>query len=153
QPDQVLRYRAGRWAIDEQWTRELKDIGLARGSTRIELAFGGPDDAWIINSTGLFLYVYHLADGHWIACLPDATHVDSRCDDPNNPSLPIGPQSTEDYTYGQSGSHLTTAGDRVYIYGTRGAQGSGVEGGGGTLFPYILYKDPGHNWAQVFDPS
>jgi hypothetical protein len=156
-PAKFIRYRAGRWSVDEKWSRSINGPGSINDQLHpVDMAFGTPADGWMIGqySPG-FDGVFHLVGGDWISCksAPDLNNgVDPRCDAGKSPVLPFatGPDGRPDWYSGRS--HVTTVDRRVYFYGTRASSASEPP-----FYPFIFYEDSGGtgppSWHQALDPG
>ena len=164
----ILRYRDGAWDLDEEWSTDI--VGATNFSATggmAELAFVDSEEGWLLMrgaGVGKIYDLYHLRkaagseSARWIKC--DTTNRQAQCKDPKlNGVLPMfrtlagqaGDQaSASGFT---SGLHLTSAGKRIYLYGTRADASTNVAESG--KFPMILHVDPGASaeWTQDFDPK
>jgi hypothetical protein len=155
QQNVVLRYRHGRWSLDRQGMRELNRNGdSATGQSHAgrhdaSVAFTSPTDGWAVQRDVGFR-IFHFTDvgqgdgqPHWINCTPGESNAHgSGCDDSG------GRLPTLTDLAGLP-AHVTVAGSRIYMYGSR----SGGSGGGSA--PMIIYRDPGGQWSAEAggDPS
>jgi hypothetical protein len=137
----VLRYRDGRWSLDTRATDEIASLndGAYPNFRLHEVAFGAPDDGWILDDSDNTGYptIYHFDGKRWFNCASDR-HA---CFDDAG-RLPLE-AAAADGTF-----HLATAGTRVYLYGVRtwaGSRRQGVQLGPSPKFPLILYHDRGSN--------
>jgi hypothetical protein len=130
----VLRYRNGRWAVDEGAMRELAKAGGAV----LDIAFTSPDDGWaLVGLEGEI--VLHFDGERWIRCT-SATKV--ACDDLGGRLLGFNFENV-------LGLRLATAGERTYLYGTRGVSELGPVGR--RLYPMIVYHDDGESCESSGD--
>ena len=164
----LIRYRDGRWSVDEAATRQLNAPKSPGGpphppGTITDIAFSSPDDGWLV-ARGSYRDIWHFDGEGWTKCaanLGGGPTLDATACADHNGFIP------------QEGVHLTSAGDRLYLYGEgrKAAQGLETTGGvylqGGTSFadqtryPTILWKDPGPCdkpgdsgcWQQAYDPG
>ena len=159
---EALEFKEGEWKRREDWTTQL--AGLLTGP--FELALAGPDDGWIVvnlNEGGVKLA--RLADGEWKACrYPHESQFEQLFKDhclDKDLVLPIGkPHDAGFRKLGMHGVRLTSAGSRVYMYGTRRfvppAGGGNAEGGSDKRFPFIMAVDTHEEnpkWKRVYDPK
>ena len=113
----ILRYRTGRWSLDEAAMSQV-----AQGTafyTPTSIAFTAPDDGWMTLGFGGGSGVYTLLhyDGRrWRPCMAGP---DPACNDPDG-RLPLSGRLPK--------LEVTEVGDRVYLYGSRPA-GEGVASG------------------------
>ncbi len=131
-----LRYRNGRWEVDEV----ARDAFQSFGNTLLKLrsiAFTAPDDGWAIAGNGAQLV--HWDGTQWWNCgsgAADSAAViavrHEHCGDPGD-ALPLG----------EPGGTLAVAGRRVYLAANIGSRTSTL-----TTFPAIRYKDPDGNWTS-----
>jgi hypothetical protein len=148
---QFIRYRDGRWSVDERWTKAIAGVD---GSLR--LAFGSADDGWLIGAvTGTYgdaPAFFHLTGGTWVNCNSVAV-VNPACDDPADPKLPMYGRPLASF----SNVGLLSAGRRVYFFATLATEGQGTTAP--PFYPVIMYEDSDHpasqspDWRQVFDPK
>ena len=151
----ILRYRDGEWKLDEDWSQQLTGMG-GIDLLDIEIAFGTPEDGWIITNGIGPSSLFHLVDGTWVRCDSGAAwHPE--CEDPSQPG--VVPMKAGDFTAASaapniSGMHLTTLGSRVYLYGTRGEVG-GNQDKIGPFYPVILYRESKKDgpWTAEYDPK
>ncbi|MDX6652262.1 MAG: hypothetical protein QOJ38_1043, partial [Solirubrobacterales bacterium] len=142
-PKPLIRYRDGRWKVDTEGTRQLGAVGLNDSPTVTDISFSSPDDGWIHGLQNGVLGLFHFDGTRWETC-GDFAHNDDRrgCDDLDGPR-PLLPSrniaTSTDF-------HLSSAGDRIYFYGTVALQSqedTRTNQTGGAHFPLILYRDRG----------
>ena len=145
----VVRYRDGRWSIDEKASAEIED-----GAAEVSLAFTRPDDGWLLVAKGgatsdrsIFLYHYDGAD--WTLC----EEGNAECGDEEG-AIPY------ETSFGGAPRELVSAGQRLYMALTRfvGERPPGGTSGADNAprAPIILYKDPGEDWTTAdggYDPA
>jgi hypothetical protein len=152
-----LRYRDGRWAVDDDWTKAIEGVGAAYQYSPVRIAFGTPTDGWLLQSgrgrTGYIPTVYHLSGGRWERCDSDTKVVNPACDDPAHPKLPIyGRPLATGATTG-----LVAAGRRVYFSTTLATEGQAATAP--PFYPLILSEESHRpdsatpDWRPVFDPK
>jgi hypothetical protein len=137
----VLRYAHGRWFVDWQSTQELDDGLQASGDYPAAAAFTSPEDGWAV--TAFSSRLFHFDGRHWTDCTATSPEP-SACGEV--PTFPANGNTS-------LAMHLTTAGERVYLYGVR-VQQQGSSGNANT-YPVIIAKDPGRPWgaAGSYDPG
>jgi hypothetical protein len=169
----VLRYHDGQWTVDEEMTNQLNPVdsnnNLATLGAVTDLAFSGPSDGWIVVDRGETAGqdVYHFDGNSWTKCGDNLGRigadaggtVEPRACRDHNRLLPANPTDND--------MHLTSAGDRLYLYANRSDTNrqSARQGSGGSAaanqYPVILYKDPGPCersgdsgcWQKSYDPG
>ena len=140
----VLRYRDGRWRVDEDATRG--PIGEL-GSVPTTMAFTTPDDGWVAGENSGPQLV-HFNGEEWVLCNGDP----GACGD-TGARLPLEIGQAENL-------RLVAAADRVYFAGTRkgvamaGETASSVLAAAATTSPMILSKKAGEQgWRDDWDPG
>ncbi|MDX6633113.1 MAG: hypothetical protein QOG26_1118, partial [Solirubrobacterales bacterium] len=132
-----LRYRDGRWSPDEPLARGFP----VTNSEVSDVAFARPDDGWAVLLGTDDARLFHFDGQRWTACNPENVKIDrDACADHDQAAvlLPI-----HDHV---APLHLTIAGERIYLYGTRADQGrddTHTSATAGTHHPFVLYKEPG----------
>jgi hypothetical protein len=137
----ILDYRNGRWAPDTNAMSELPGM-----THPVSIAFAAPDDGWMtlesFSNAGRFYGLYHYDGRRWFQCTSGTALA---CDDPHG-RLPISASPDTSFP-GQL--RLTSAGDRVYLFGGRSpgcAQSSTLTPC--TVYPVILYDElHGGGWT------
>lgn len=127
----VLRYRAGRWSVDE---RAMRGLGTPADVPFQNVVFTTPDDGWATAGDRLETQLFHFDGRTWIECGKSG----AECGDDAS-VLPLG--STAGRLF------LRAAGRRVYLAGTRAGPG------GQTSHPFIVRKRAGEPWRAEHDPG
>jgi hypothetical protein len=164
----ILWYRDGRWSIDHAASDQIaKTLGDAPGlpfgdfTPNADLAFAGPNDGWLLLAPNPGLggndpsfggsemgKLFHYDGTRWADCTDPANS--QACDDP-----PQGPSQKPELqslvSEGAGPFHLATAGNRVYLAGSRAlsstSQSRSVPGSPPQTTPVILYRDPNGTWS------
>jgi hypothetical protein len=131
-----MRYRDGRWSVDEASLEAFSDFDLLEVRS---VAFSAPDDGWVVSHEGGSLALKHWDGQEWVDCdAVEDRHDMEKCGDPAD-RLPLGSVTN---------GTLNVAGTRVYLASSRSSAGS--------EYPVILYKDPGGSWKSTgggYDPA
>ncbi|HEX2015324.1 MAG TPA: hypothetical protein VGN69_01425 [Solirubrobacteraceae bacterium] len=139
----VLRYRDGRWAVDDQATAEInawidKDQSTAPGAVNgdglASVAFTAPDDGWIATRDS---DLFHFDGHHWTSCRDDPAGCG---DDAAHRRLPAKTANAGDVS-------LTAVGDRVYLRGARRSPDGSIR------YPMIIYHPHQGHWTDGGDGS
>jgi hypothetical protein len=138
----ALRYRQGSWEVDEAMANGLP--AQLSPSTAPSLVFLAPNDGWLLGYFGRTVQLLHFDGEGWVDCSTDPARTDE-CGDTSTGRLPLEGVANR-------GLGLTRAGDRLYLYANRAAEGSTAAvhpAASGLLpvtVPLILHKDPGEEW-------
>ncbi|HEX2016662.1 MAG TPA: hypothetical protein VGN69_08200 [Solirubrobacteraceae bacterium] len=143
----VIRYRQGRWALDEPAMTQIDPDELLGGATGAgtrlflsDVAFRAPEDGWMLarpptatkGSGQSPEQLLHFDGRRWQDCSK-------------------GGQGCGGLPSGVTPASLTTAGERVYIAGHRIVASGGSLGN--TSYPAIFYRDGGGTWKAAYDPG
>jgi hypothetical protein len=156
----VALYRGGRWELMDgqdgrpDWMAELGTPDVAPGG----LVFSAPDDGWLVAQAGTGDSLYHFDGAHWTECgssdplRPNDTPHPEACG--HSDVLPL-------FAYGTQGHlHLTVAGRRVYLAGTRMVDATPTGGFADAFtgayhqrqpYPLIYHRVPGGSWTSDYD--
>ncbi|MGH2957621.1 MAG: hypothetical protein ACRDL6_11580, partial [Solirubrobacterales bacterium] len=139
----VLRYRDGRWSVDQQAMLELDPTGGSAVSNEFHsVVFTSPNDGWAVgvDQAPVGLRVAHYDGTRWVVCTGNNA---AACGDSANLNERILP-------FGQKSSYvLTAAGRRVYLGGTRTPPSGGS-------YPFIASIDTSvadPRWEPEYDPG
>ncbi|MDX6653091.1 MAG: hypothetical protein QOJ38_1872 [Solirubrobacterales bacterium] len=149
--DPIAIYRDGRWSLDEKMRGDLGSRDVL-GSP----VFSAPDDGWLVTNDLGGPGLFHFDGSSWIFCgsagypVAGSTPASAKCG--HSDVLPL-------FYTGSSEMHLTVAGQRTYLAGTRLISAANpVPNGpqvasGGTPYPLIYHRDPGGDWIKDIDPG
>ncbi|MDX6652909.1 MAG: hypothetical protein QOJ38_1690 [Solirubrobacterales bacterium] len=152
QPTPVIRYHDGRWSVDTSAEHQLGDLAAKVTS----VAFSGPKDGWLIASSSGDDQIFRYQDNRWVRCRLESDRLP--CADRSGAAQLLPFLDTVGDT------ELTSAGERVYLSGTREEVSRRQAGAGttaGTRYPMILYRDSGACtatdssgcWKAAFNPK
>ncbi|MDX6653174.1 MAG: Photosynthesis system assembly factor [Solirubrobacterales bacterium] len=159
----ILRYSDGHWRVDQKATRQLNPPDVSgRCCTDpgkiTDFAFSSPDDGWLVINDGVYGQLYRFDGEKWERCGFDlgrqsfATgpgHVDRTACQDRNQLIPAMEEFDAFHAL-----HITTAGQRVYLYGNRKSSSSAT-------YPFVLYREAGSCrqsgdtgcWTHSYDPG
>ena len=144
----VARYRDGRWMVDKV---AMKSWSAAGTVNMRQVAAATPDDIWVMSDVN---ELYRLRNDRWTDCqsLTDQEAAENSCNIRPGSLLPTGQGKAVD------GYQLASAGNRVYVAGTRklnGVAGVTVQTGSTAVqtAPFVLYLDEGKPCQKEGDPG